>query len=689
MYAFWTNSDDIREEMKLSYNWLKEYIRTDRSCEEIAQKLTMSGSEIESVEEKNGDKVMDLEITSNRPDCLSVIGLAREVGALVQKSVEMPVFDINEDVDFSFPCEVIDKDLCPEYSARVIKNVKVSASEEKIKKALGSSGLRSVNNIVDITNYCLFELGQPLHAFDMDKIQGKKLIVRKAKKGEKIAAIDEETYELDESMLVIADEAGPVAIAGVMGGLKSGVTLKTRNIVLESAYFDPANIRATAAKLGISTDSSYRFERGVDKGGVKFASDRATSLIKEKAGGEICALTVKGKNKSERPSIDLPFDEIKRYVGIEIPKDEVVRILKSLGIDVAERTEKALKLQIPSYREDLVRKADIVEEVLRIHGYNKVPAQLSKLVASSERKSHPRRVIDKIRTVLPGMGLKEIMTYSLINEDAAGLFEFGEDRELVKLKNPLSEDQNVLAPHLIDGMLRAVSYNLNRQMKDLAFFEVGKRYFAHKGKLIESEVLSLGITGNVISNWRDGQISSSFYHLKGIVEELMARLSLKPDFSSGKKRFFSTLAKIEVPGESSAGFIGKIEKELLNKYDIEQDVFCGEIYIDRIQKHIQLSAEYERIPKFPSSSRDISVLADESMSGGQVIDIVEQRAKELLRNVMLSDIYRGEQVPQGKKSLTFSIEYGHPERTLTDEEVDKRHDEVKEALEKELGISFR
>lgn len=673
--------------MKLSYNWLKEYVRTDLTPEELADKLTMSGSEVEQTEVSGDDRVFDLEITSNRSDCLSILGLAREVAALTGNKVNIPSAEISEEGSFSLPCFIEAEELCQKYVARVIRDVEVRISEKNMKERIEAVGMRSVNNIVDVTNYCLMENGQPLHAFDLDKLKGGRLIVRRARKGETIVTIDDEKRALDESMLVIADDEKPVAIAGIMGGKDTEVTENTKNIVLESAYFSPAGIRATARKLGLSSDSSYRFERGVDRGYVLKASDRAAGLIKEKASGRIGGVTVAGDLDAQKKELTFFYEELKRLSGIEVPKKIIHHILESLGLEIKDLAENKMTLIMPTFREDIRRSADIVEEILRIYGFDKVPARISKMISSPIRKSRERQVKDKLRELLPGMGLNEIMSYSLINEAAAGLM--GKEKKLVKLTNPLSEEQNVLTPHLLDGMFNALSYNLNRQNNNLAFFEIGKRYLLCEEGYSETELLSLGLTGNRTANWHDGEKKSSFYHLKGIIEEIFDRFDIAVAFKKEKRDNFSIASSVEISDRKEAGFLGKTGKAILEKYGIEQDVFFAEIDLGAIFDSASLERRYSKIPRFPSVSRDISILVDERFSGGDALKAITKKAHELLREVSLTDVYRGEQIPEEKKSLTFSIKYGHNERTLTDEEVDALHASVKHVLKEKFSVSFR
>lgn len=673
--------------MKLSYEWLKELVPVTLSCEEVAEKLTMSGSEVEKIEAVGSEKVMDLEITTNRPDCLSMLGLAREVSALTGVRLAFKDKEISSEDKFAYPCEVKEPSLCPRYTARAIKSVNVKSAPEKIVTRLKSLGMRSVNNVVDVTNYCLMETGQPMHAFDMDRIEGGKLIVRLARKKEKIVTIDGVERELDESVLVIADAKRPVAIAGIMGGKDTEVTERTKNVVLESAYFDPNRIRQTARKLALSSDSSYRFERGVDKGAVLRYADIAASLIAEDTGGKICEVTDIAQPLRARPEIEFSAEDLIRYAGTEIPEGEALKILKLLGMDVNEKTPSRAKVTAPTFREDITRQADLIEEVMRIYGYDKIPAEVKKFIPAPSRKDRPRRVKDRIRALLPRLGMTEIVTYSLVSDGEARLM--GGTGELVRLANPISEERSTLTPDLTAGMLGVIRHNVNRKNPDLALFEIGKSYSKGSKAYLEKERLSLALTGKYIDNWVDGRKEAGFYHLKGVIEELLQRIAVPCSFITCEHEAFDQIAKLEVNKKGEAGFIGKLSARLLEEYGLEQEVVYAELALDKIGPVAELKRRYTPVDRFPSSKRDISVLADEELPGGKVKDVITASGGPLLKASTFVDIYRGEQIPPGKKSLTFSLEYGLSERTLTEEEVEKAHAGVKEAIKRSLSVSFR
>lgn len=681
--------------MKLSYNWLKKYVTLTESPLALAEGLTMSGSEVGETEKKDGDTVMELEITSNRPDCLNIIGLAREAAAVFDKELVVPAMDIPEgtigDKAADIKCDIKDKKLCPRYTARVITGVSVKGSSKKIAVPIIAVGLREVNNIVDVTNYCLMETGQPLHAFDLDKIRGGKIIVRQAKKGEKITTIDDVERELSAGMLVIADAEAPIAVAGVMGGKDTAVTHQTKNILLESAYFDPLSVRRTARGLGLSSDSSYRFERGVDKGMVASASNRAALLIIKEAGGKICEFYDEGETALPEPEITFDIVKAGEILGISLERNEVERILTRLGLEVIGEDGAALTVKVPSFREDLKRSIDLVEEVARIYGYHNIPARVSKLVPQIERKKRGRQIIEKIRHLLYAAGLNEIMTYTLISEEGAERFK-EISAEPVSLRNPLSEEHKYLTPQLVHGMLKTISWNLNRKNMDLALFEIGTVYRRGEGKdrFVESPALCIGITGALRRNWVEGVREMNIFDLRGPIDLVLRRLHLEPVFSPEKIRGFSPAAKMGVWGEpGDIGFGGEVSKDILKDYDIECPVFVCQVDLDKILEDAVLENRYMAVPRFPFSSRDVSILCDETVVAGELYRAMADSGEDIIQDVELIDAYRGKKIPEGKVSYTYSIKYGLPTRTLKDEEIEEVHSRIKKALEKKLKVSFR
>lgn len=705
--------------MKLSYEWLKEYVKIDLTAEKIAQGLTMSGSEVGTIKDFGKDKIMELEITSNRPDCLNIIGLAREVSAVFDKALHLPNMAIPKNLFVKqwprIECLVKKKKLCPYYTCRVISGVKVKPSADKIKARLVALGFRPVNNVVDVTNFCLIENGQPLHAFDLDKIDGGKIIVRESKKGEVITTIDGVERILEEGMLVIADTQGPVAIAGVMGAKRAEVTEMTKNVLLESAYFNPASVRRTSRLLGISTDSSYRFERGVDKSLIVKASDRAARFISEETGGGIGGFYEIGKLLNNPVSISFCAEKAEKILGISFKKEKIEKIFHGLGLKTkkGKKNKKSRVLvTVPSFREDIKTEIDLIEEVARIHGYDNIPETMAAFIPAARRKQHSRRIIEKTKTILSSSGLDEIMTYSLINETSAKRFSdiiewsglSAETQSFVSLRNPLSEEQKVLTPHLLDGMLRVVSWNLNRKNQDLGFFEIGKIYGrlalrypeAKSGErsrikpndISETPALCVALTGVIRKNWKDGEKIAGFYDLKGIIENLFRRLDIIPEICPVKFKSLDNCAEIKIKSER-IGFLGEIDKSILEEYSISQRVYICQILLDNVLKNAVLKKRFHSISRFPALKRDISILCDLPLNADSVLKVIFEAGGQAVIDAELTDIYQGDQIPAGKKSLSYGIKYCAQGRTLTDEEAETIHLKIKETLISKLNISFR
>ncbi len=678
--------------MKLSYNWIKDYADIKEGPEALAEKLTMSGSEVGSCSKVKGDTVMELEITSNRPDCLNMIGLAREAAAVAGAKISIPFpKDLPKEgkARLSVRCDIKAPELCPRYTARIIEGVNVKDIAGKISDRLEALGMRKVNNVVDITNFCLMETGQPLHAFDLDKIKGARVEVRTARKGEKIVTIDGEERELAENMLVIADAERPIAVAGVMGGKDTEVTGNTRNILLESAYFDPVSVRRTSRALGISTDSSYRFERGVDKGWVIKASARAAGLILEHAGGIPGEIYDSGSYGGDEKEIEIDTARAAAVLGLPLDGETAKRILESLGMGVSVLSGGKMKVKVPSFREDVSREIDIIEEIARIYGYHRISETVPVPAPWRERKTRDRMALEKVKRLLAAMGLNEIMTYSMISQKAA--YNFPElVKNEVRIKNPLSAEQEMLTPHLVDGMMKAMVWNLNRGNRDLMLFESGKRYTRNQDGtgFAEKPVLCVGMTGLASRSWAEGERKADIYRLKGVIENLAEHLRVGICFEPRETDGFTNAAAILAQG-TQTGFIGEVAAEKLGVYGINQRVFVAEIELTEFLGKAVLKGAYSPVPRFPFSSRDVSVLCEKKTRAADIKEVITESAKGLAREVEITDMYEGKQIPDGKKSVSFRITYGVADRTLTDQEVEAAHSAVKSELSVKLAVSFR
>ncbi|MFC1576393.1 phenylalanine--tRNA ligase subunit beta [Candidatus Omnitrophota bacterium] len=679
--------------MKVSYSWLRDYVDVKLDPEKLAHLLTMAGVTVESCQKIGGDYLFEFEITANRPDCLSVIGIAREVAAILDKKLKIPAEikhtpALKQKQRLPFDITLNDPELCPRYTARIIKDVEVKPSPEWLRERIISVGLRPVNNIVDITNFVLFETGQPLHAFDFDKIRGG-IYVRRARKGETIITIDNVPRTCEENQLVIADEAGPIAIAGVMGGLETEVNDMTKNILLESAFFDPISIRRTARALGLGSESSYRFERRIDNDMVLRASERAAALIGEIAGDKIGPIADVGKKSTYSKNINFDLKKCNALLGVSIPKSKATHILKSLGFS-AKETKSSLKVTVPSFRGDVKTDIDVTEEVARIYGYENIPLTLPRTVGNTTIKDFPALLTARIKEILTRAGLHEILTYTLINRDC--IKDFGIDEsEIVTVSNPLSIDQEIMRPAMLPAMLRVVRHNINRGAKGLSLFEIGKTYKEKQGLYDEETVLSVLLEGTKEASWKLREQSFDIFDVKGIFEKLTEELGVSGVvFKKGKTTALETslTSFIEHKGET-IGCLGMVAKKICANFDIEKKVLYGELYIRKILDKASLDKKYAPLSRYPSVTRDISLVLDKTTPSAAVITIIEEIGKLLVKNASLVDLYKGKQIPEGKRGLLYRIEYRSDERTLEDAEVDEVHSKIKSTLTDRLNVTFR
>ena len=684
--------------MRVTLDWLKDYVDVKDKADKIQDALTMIGLEVTSSVDVEGDRVMDIEITPNRPDCLSVLGVARELAAAKNRPLDVPMsvqknYMKKGQARGGAKVSVADKKACPRYVGCVIKNVKVGPSPKWLVARLNAMGVRSVNNIVDITNYVLFETGQPLHAFDLDKLQGKKIVVKKA---ETIVTIDGVRRELDPNMLVIADANSPVAIAGIMGGKATEISEGTKNVLLESAYFDPVSIRKTQRKLGLASESSYRFERGVDFGMILAASARAQELIKEIAGGRTKgAISDAGGKKIKEKEVVLCLEEIPRVLGIEIDAKKVIGFLKRLDLKSMKKTKGKILVKIPSCRQDLEKEIDLIEEVVRLYGYDNVPVKIPIFKTQKtyeEEKKALSSLKKEAKSILYSLGLSEVVTYTLTSrssiENMGIPFE-----DLVRLQNPLSSNQEFMRPSLLPEMLDVLSWNLNRKNTCLKLFELNKIYRLNKdrGEVEERSNLSIGMCGVTPGNWKEKPRDVDFFDLKGAAAQFFnslgaENLSVEKRESLMFKEEISCCIKIN---DNVVGSLGEVRPSIARKFDIKQKIYVAEIDFEELLNYVNLRRLFKPLARYPSIKRDISILADDSVSASGVFDLIKEEGKEIVKSVDVFDLYKGQQIEQGKKSLAYTVEYRSDEKTLKDEDVSDIHKKIQEALVEKLGVQIR
>lgn len=683
--------------MKVTYNWLKDFVEIKILAPALADKLTMAGLEVTSFEEKDNDFVFEIEVTANRPDCLSVIGIAREVAAITNSKFKLPQATGHKPQAKSLqpaacslqPISITIENTkdCPLYTAKIIKDVKVTESPAWLKKRLELVGCRSVNNIVDITNYILFAWGQPLHAFDLAKLANSKIIIRRAKDNETIITIDEEARNLNNDILVIADEANPIAIAGVMGGRATEVTKNTKNILLEVAVFNPIIVRHARQKLGIQSESSYRFERGIDANTLELASWQATELIQKTTGARCVLAKRSGAIKRKTKSISLGVSFAQKILGINLGSLSIKKILNNLGFKVKTKTGNLI-VEVPSHRLDVSQDVDLIEEIARVAGYENTPKTQAPLIPQITTDD-TRGLVSLIKNTLTGLGLNEVITYSLIDKDLLKGVKAEKDFSPIEILNPLSKEQAVLRPTLIPSLARCVAYNLNQKQDYINIFEIAKT-FSEIGKFPEELTLGIALCGTrpfFVSE--QGSLNEKIgpWHLKGILEALFERLGIK-DY-----RLDATDGVCEIAvyvNKEKMGIITGLEKSALDYLDIKnREVWLLELSLERVLPCVDLKKRFTAIPAYPGITRDISLILKEKIPAKDVLGVIRQKGEPLLREAKLIDYYKGKQIPQGFRGLTISCLYRSDARTLTEAEVNPIHSLVSSVLVERFQAQIR
>lgn len=691
--------------MKVSLKWLRRYVEAELKPEELAEALTMSGNEVDSLERLGSephDVVFHLDLTPNRSDCLGHIGVAREVSALTGAPLKLPDSSLTEEppkVETFTRIDIEDAEGCPRYVGRIIRDVSIGPSPTWLQEALTSIGLRPINNVVDVTNFVLMEWGQPLHAFDHDKLSEGRIVVRRARKGEAIVTIDGEKRSLEPSMLVIADAKRPVAVAGVMGGQATEVSEATRTVLLESAYFDPVTIRRCARRLKLPTESSHRFERGVDPEAVIAASERAASLIAEVSGGTVAEGLIDNYPRPvKRPTVSLKVSRTNAVLGTRLTAEAVSGYLKRLGLELMEpEDEELLAFQVPSYRGDLERDVDLMEEVARLHGFEKIQATLPE--SRSVGQTHPAGLSwdRRIRQALASSGLSEVINYSFVSAEdlkRSRLNETHPEGRAIPLRNPLSAEMAVMRTTLVPGLLKASALNLSRRVEGYRVFELSRVFFPEEGETgaTERERLAALLMGSKEEDlWDESIEAADFFDAKGIVESLCEalRVPIEGWRPSDHPTFHPLRAASPVSGGAPLGVVGEVHPEVLKAFGLPEAVVAFELDSDALRKAAKATPVFKPLPRFPAILRDLAVTVDEEAPAAAVEKIVAEAGGPWLENCTLFDVYVGEPIPKGKKSLAFSLSYRAPDRTLTDDEANDAHQAIIERLERDLGASLR
>jgi len=647
-----------------------------------------------------GDVVYDLEITPNRPDLNSVIGIAREISAVSGNPLKVPDVSLppnsgGSSVESLVSVRLDDPELCPRYTARVIRGVKVGPSPDWLRTTLEKVGIRSISNVVDVTNYVMLEAGQPLHAFDYHLIakgrEGKPtIVVRRAAEDEKFTTLDAQQRTLTSQMLLIADETKPIALAGVMGGQNTEINDQTVDVLIESAYFKPQNIRATSKKLELRTESSYRFERGGDIGICDWASRRAAQLILQTAGGQLADGVVDAfPHPPKLKELTLRHHKVCELLGVKLTPTENVKLLQQLGLEVAiNNASEYCMVVVPSFRVDLKQEVDLIEEIARLHGIDHIASTPPRGAIGSNAYDSVHDQLAEARRILTGLGLNEAQGQTLISDKSAGI------QAAIPLANPLSSDMNVLRPSLLPGLLDSLNHNLTRKNEDVALFEVGRVFVPANNQVQEERRVAVALTGRrhpLFWSGEDRDARCDIFDLKGILEEFLDQFGVRGVIYLRRAEptaLYLESAGVQV-GKLAAGELGQLQPALAKRYDLRDAVLLAELNLDLLLRVRKPSRSFKPLPAFPAIRRDIAMLVPEATTHDAVLNTVRQAKPQNLESVQLFDIFRGKNIPSGQKSMAYAFIYRNPERTLTDAEVNTAHDKVVQSLKQQLQAVVR
>ncbi len=647
------------------------------------------------------DYQIEIGLTPNRPDCLSVVGVAREVAAFAGKPLQLPQVAVAESgvkIDEKTSILIENERACPRYAARMIDAVKIGPSPDWLVRRLDAVGMRSINNVVDVTNYVMMELGHPLHAFDFTNLEQGRIVVKSAQQGAKFTTLDDQEHVLTADDLMICDGVKPVALAGVMGGLNSEVQDTTATILLEAAYFEATGIRRTSKRFGLHTEASHRFERGADIDMVPVALDRAASLIAELSGGAVLQGVIDNYPAVlKTPVLTLGVAKTCQLLDIQLDAEGIAALLTGIGLVVETLDAERLQVTVPSFRPDLEREIDLIEEVARLYGYSRIPVTMPGGAIDAKLPPKKQRVQKALRHLMASSGFSEAMNYSFIAREALrkiGLAEGDPRLSLIGILNPLSEDQAVMRTSHVPSLLETVARNLNYRSLDLRLFELRPVFTsAENGAIVEKLTLSAVMTGRrQPEGWCQSAEAVDFYDIKGVVETLLSELKIggvafsteatQPYLHPGKScQLFS--------GEKSLGFFGEVHPQVTANFEIAQTVYLLEIDVETLVDLAADETKYKQLSKFPDMSRDSALLLDATIDAAQVLDIVSRSKSKLIESVTIFDVYTGQGIPAGKKSLALRIRYRDLDKTLTEEEVSKAHNKVINSICHQLAAEIR
>ncbi len=686
--------------MRVPLEWLKEFVKVRSKPEDLASRLTMSGLEVESIERLGKDAILDVAVTPNRADCLSIVGMAREVAAVTGLKFEAPSFKApggKGKISSRARVSVKSPSLCPRYCARVIEGVKVGPSPAWLAGRLAACGVRSVNNVVDATNYVMLETGQPLHAFDLSSIRGGRIVVRAAGEAARFTTLDGIDRMLEAEDLLICDGEGPVALAGVMGGQNSEVRDSTTSLLLESACFAPRGIRRTSRRLGLSSESSRRFERGVDPAGTLQALQKLAALIVKTAGGVPTADWIDAYPKRIGPrSLVLSESEVKRILGVTVKAPQVVGILSALGFSAARAAGGRIRIKVPTFRPDIERPIDVIEEVARLYGYDRIPETMPLVRVAPLSRPRFHREVELLRERLADAGLSEALLYGFTSEEKTAPFA-----ELcsqpVKITNPLSSEHGVMCTTLLPGLLDAMKLNASRQRPGARLFALQKVFYRPMamGPSDEPRRVAGVLSGERFPGaWERAKEQLDFYDAKGVVESALSCMGLSGQaiFQRGEAYRFlhpGSFAYVIVGGKR-VGFVGQLHPEVAARWELKEKVFAFELSFEAMAEVAAAhSPRFTELSRFPFVERDLALVVEERVPAVEIERTIEGCAVDLIEGVRIFDVYRGTGLPAGHKSLGVSLRFSGGDRTLTDDEVEAAQVKILAALKMKLGAEQR
>lgn len=650
------------------------------------------------------DVVLEFELTANRADCFSVFGLVREIAAITGNKPHFPEIKVNEDdntkLNDIFSVEIADPDLCSRFSTRMLKNVKIGPSPEWMQQRLEGAGIRSINNVVDVTNFVMIELGHPMHAYDYDKITGKKLIARRAIEGEELHTLDDTSRKAKGEMLVIADSEKAAGLAGIMGGFETEITDTTTTVVLESADFYGPCIRRTARACGLSSEASGRFERGVDSETTIKALDRAAQLLQEMGACTVCEGIVDVyPNPKQANYVTFTPEQINNHLGTNIAKDVMLNIITSVGFDVTKDENDEITVKVPSWRNDVTCMADISEEIARLHGFDKIKSTLPNGVSMQGTQSAKQAFIDKVKASLSSQGLYETISFALTNEETFNKLNIPQDsplRKAVPIMNPLSDEYPLVRTTLLSSIFDNLARNLARKNDDVALFEVGSVFFPKALPVTElpDEVVKIAgaITGRRnAQGWNQTNDMVDFYDAKGIIEELLANLRVTRYTVEAGTHYAMHPGKTALfkKGRDVIATVGEVHPAVLSAYGITKPVYIFELDATIVMKYMAKDLKYKALPKYPATSRDLAMLVDVDVNAADIEKAMTKAAGQNLTQITLFDVYTGKQVEEGQKSLAFSLTFQSNDKTLTDAEIDPAIEKIVAKLQKDFNANLR